>query len=587
MQARAKRPGELDAVARLIDASAALVQSRPLNETLDIILDLSGSLIDADGYGVWGFDAVTDSWSLLASRGLSEAFRSQRLQQLAGRAVSLTEPIVVEDVDDDERIETRRDLYHEEGIKSVLIQPLPGPEQTRGTLVFYYKEPQKFDEDLLQLAQALSNLVSAAIHEYDLAKDEEANRNRLKLLAEAGEILSSSLDYEETLRNVARLCVPAIADWCAIDILEGDQLQRVAVYHRDPEKLAIAEQLRQNTQTQEGTAVERIRNLEARFLPTVPMETLIQNMPEERRRAIQGLGLRSAISVPIHARGQPLGSLTLVWAETERYYDRADLSTAEELARRAGTAIENARLFRASETAQRQLKLSNQAKDEFLAMMSHELRSPVTAIYGGARIAARPDNTLPPDRTAELMQTVVSEADRLRRLVENLLLIARIDLGQEIEATAVDMNSVLDRSVSSFTRSRPQRAIEVSSGAEPIVALGEETLVEQVVHNLVENADKYSPAGEPVAINLRSEGDEVVIAVRDSGPGVPMDELELIFDSFYRSHATRDAAPGKGLGLALCKRVVTAMRGSIQATNRPEGGLEVVVRLPRTADGAS
>jgi signal transduction histidine kinase len=567
----------------LIRASAALVEERPLSERLTLILDLSHQLIEADAYAAWVLDRNRDEWSIVVSRGLSEAFVEERLSRGANSGPGTLEQMTVEDVDEDPRVAARRQLYNREGISSLIVQPMSWAGEVRGTLVLYYKYRQKASREVLQTAEALANLAAAAINASDLAEEEEESRQRLKLLADAGEVLSSSLDYEETLKNVARLCVPVLADWCAIDILEDDELQRVTVHHRDPAKVALAEELRRQNAASRGLMGRRdLSGLESRLFREIPWEAIEGTLEPERLRVIRGLGLRSAMSVPIRTRSQVLGLLTLVWAETDRRYREVDLATAEELGRRAGTAIENARLYRASEIVQRELKQANRAKDEFLAMISHELRSPVTTLYGGSLMLRRP-GSVPEETRSKLLDDVVSEAGRLNRLIDNLLLIARLDLSQEIEQRPVDLAAVVAAAVETLGRRSPHREVKTSF-AERIIALGEETLLEQVVHNLLENADKYSPPGTPVEVSVAPVRQEIHLVVRDRGPGVAPEELNLIFDSFYRSQAARETTPGKGLGLALCKRVVGTLGGHIWASNRRGGGLEVGFALQRGPD---
>jgi signal transduction histidine kinase/CHASE3 domain sensor protein len=182
-------------------------------------------------------------------------------------------------------------------------------------------------------------------------RDAETSANRLALLAEASELLGSSLDYRQTLARLAAFAVPRLADWCSIDMADDDgRLERIAVAHQDPAKVRWAQELAErfppDPEAPRG-AMHVLRTGEPEFYPEIPAEVLADAVEREPELgAILGeLGLRSAISVPLNARGRTLGVLTLVQAESGRLYTEGDLELAQELARRAAVAVDNARLF--------------------------------------------------------------------------------------------------------------------------------------------------------------------------------------------------------------------------------------------------
>ena len=186
----------------------------------------------------------------------------------------------------------------------------------------------------------------------------------LRFLARASEILSSSLDYRETLASVARLVVPRLADWCVVDVLEDDgTLQRVAAEHEDPEKVALARELQERYPPDPDApyGVHRVvRTGESELVPEIPEAVLDQAASDEgHRELLKRLGLKSSMVVPLVARGRKLGAITLVSAESGRRYEQADLELAEDLARRAALAVDNARLY---EEAQREISERERAE---------------------------------------------------------------------------------------------------------------------------------------------------------------------------------------------------------------------------------
>ena len=194
---------------------------------------------------------------------------------------------------------------------------------------------------------------------------------------------------------------------------------------------------------------------------------------------------------------------------------------------------------------QEQLRAMNQAKTEFIGVMSHELRTPITTIYGGARLLQNRRKSLPEESTAEMIASIEEEAERLYRLVEDLLALARAEIGDEITTSPIEVAPIIDRVVKQFAARRPGRILDVQISPSASVALGESTYLFQVLHNLVTNADKYSEPGLPIEIEVSGDDAEVIVKVLDRGPGVPQDEMSQIFESFYDPSAPRSAQPAK------------------------------------------
>ena len=198
---------------------------------------------------------------------------------------------------------------------------------------------------------ALARQASQALARSRLFAQEQALRRRMTFLAEASELLSSSLDYNGTLRKLTQLAVPGLADWCAIDMAgENGEIVRLAVAHQDPEKVRWAYELQERyppNPSQPHGVPQVLRSGEPEFFPEIPEEVLEQAIgdDQELREIVDQLGLRSTICVPLTARGRTLGALTLIAAETHPPYTEADFELAMELAHRAAVAVDNARLY--------------------------------------------------------------------------------------------------------------------------------------------------------------------------------------------------------------------------------------------------
>jgi PAS domain S-box-containing protein len=228
--------------------------------------------------------------------------------------------------------------------------------------------------------------------------------------------------------------------------------------------------------------------------------------------------------------------------------------------------------------AEERLERAIEAKDEFLSLISHELRTPITTIYGGARLLGSRGDALDDESRREVLADIEQETDRLRRIVEDLLVLSRLEYDQPIMTEPVLVQRIAER-VADAARKRGRRVdINVPSDFDAVAA--DATYLEQVLRNLVSNADKYSPAGSPILITARHLNGEALISVLDEGRGVPVDEADRIFDRFYRSEQNDSHIGGAGIGLAVCRRLIEAQSGRIWAGPRESGGLTVSFTLP-------
>jgi PAS domain S-box-containing protein len=406
-----------------------------------------------------------------------------------------------------------------------------------------------------------------------------------RFLADATATLAaSSLDYAMTLASLARLAVPRLADWCGIDVLEDDgTVTQVALAHEDPAMVKKARKLSRrypfDPKASHGLA-RVLRTGEHEFYPEITERVLREVLRDEQLiEIVRNARLRSAICVPLLARGRTLGAITLATAESGRRYDEQDLALARELASQAGLAVDNARLYS-------QLLKASEAKDEFLGLISHELRTPITAIYGGARVLQTRGGRLDEENKARIVSDIEVESERLSRMVENLLALARVELGHKVATEPVVARRVIQKLVSSFAQRRPGRDVEFRDEGEVAPVSAQPLYLEQVVRNLLSNADKYSPEGEPIEVRLRTVDDGVECSVLDRGPGVDPGQSELIFERFYRSERSSKSAKGAGLGLTVCKRLIEAQGGRVWARPRDGGGLEVGFSLPIYSEAA-
>ena len=415
------------------------------------------------------------------------------------------------------------------------------------------------------------------------AERERAER-RLRFLADASSHLAASLDYDTTLERVAWLAVPALADWCFVDMLEDDgEIRRVEVAHADQARAADAELLR--GYPSDRRAVEGIARVLRTGVPELIREMSDSRLPAitrgaEHQAIVQSLGVASVIRVPLLARGRTLGVISLLSTDPNRRYGATDLALAEELGRRCAVAVDNARLYAESQQAIR-------ARDEFLSIASHELRTPLTGIKGYAQILLRAQSRgqLDDDRLLRSLATIDDAADRLAALVDDLLDVSRIRTGHlPLRLATIDLAATL-REVTDRYRDHlddeHDLVMELPDGPIPVEV--DVDRLEQVVTNLLSNAVKYSPSGGPVRLSLVGGDGGALVQVTDSGIGLPKESLEAIFQPFGRApNATRRSLPGMGLGLYICRTLVERHGGRIWATSGGENsGTTFGFWLPR------
>ena len=409
--------------------------------------------------------------------------------------------------------------------------------------------------------------------------DQKVADDSLRFLAEASDLLAASLDYETTLRTVADLAVRAIADWCAVDIVDEEEggYHRLAVAHVDPAKVALAHDLTERYPPKVDTIARVIATGRTEWMAEIPRALIDESAHDaEHARLMHEVGLLSFIVVPLVAHGRVLGALSLVTSpESGRRYGDADVRLAEDLARRAAVAIENARLFRAANEA-------NRAKDEFLATLSHELRTPMTAVVGWARMMKM---GLSEDETREAINAIEKSATVQMQLIEDILDMSRIMAGKlSMQPAPVDLRTIAEAALSAVRPTAEVKGIEIVTSFPPQLppVLGDGNRLQQVVWNLLANAIKFTGRGGSILVRIAHRQDVVTVAVRDTGAGIDPAFLPHVFERFrQQDSSTTRVHGGIGIGLAIARYLVEMHGGTIIAESEGVGrGATFRVELP-------
>jgi PAS domain S-box-containing protein len=441
-----------------------------------------------------------------------------------------------------------------------------------------------FARDITDLKRAEEERVQLVMEQAARAAA-EASERRAAFLANASNALAASLEYRTTLARVARLAVPTIADWCFVDIRDEDgTVRRVAVSHADPAKAELAEAAKQHAApaTWQGPQGDVLRTGRAVLIEDVEhsLASIVQD--EQHARVIREIAARSAMVAPLVSRGRTLGTMTFISAESGRRFTISELALAEELARRAAIAVENARLYKESQDARRAAEAANRAKDEFLATLSHELRTPLSPILGWTVMLR--SGSLDPATAARALEVIERNVRAQTQLIEDLLDVSRIITGKmRIEVRPMDIGAVVEAGMDAVRPSAEAKKIRLELVRDPSVGpmIGDPDRLQQVVWNLVSNAVKFTPVGGRVTIEVAPTGSDVRIRVKDTGKGISPEFLPYVFDRFRQadSSSTRTHG-GLGLGLAIVRHLVELHGGTVHAESAGEDrGATFIVRL--------
>jgi signal transduction histidine kinase/CheY-like chemotaxis protein len=411
---------------------------------------------------------------------------------------------------------------------------------------------------------------------------------RASFLAEAGTLIGSSIDYERVLPRLARLALPVMGDLCAIDLLQVDgSIARVASAHVDATKEALVYEVRsrhgfnQRSPNGVGAAIQSRRSI--LLSPVTGADLEGEALNPEQLSIFRQLDPKSWMIAPLIGREQPLGAIVFAVTESRRRYRRADLLCAEVVARQAAIAMEGARLHREAEAARAEAEAANRAKDEFLSILSHELRNPLNAVSGWAKMLER--GQLSAEQSRRAIQIILRNAALQVRLIDDLLDMTSVVSGRmRLAVQAVDLRSVIEEAVDTVRPAADAKDIRLQVVIESPGASvnGDPGRLQQVMWNLLSNAVKFTPKGGRVQISVQRVNSHVEIMVSDTGEGIRADLLPYIFDRLRHgdSSASRPHG-GLGIGLALVRHLVELHGGSVFAESPGEGqGATFVVKLP-------
>ncbi len=462
------------------------------------------------------------------------------------------------------------------GFHCEMVVPLIARDQTLGTITLVGGDERTYQPDDLEFVEELARRCAMAIANARAFTAEEEARlqaqkaaDQTRRLQEITQQLSRSLEPDQVLASVAR---------SAADLL-GEPVGAVFLFaHSDPEADFILAA---------GHGIEETLGAALRL----PRHASLAGMAIDQRKALTVEDVRrtpgtalpalltgrtdgAEVAAPIIAGETPLG-VVKVFSPTVRRFSEGDVELLSALAAAASVALTNARLFREAQEAIR-------ARETFLSIASHELRTPLTSLMGYAQMAVRRlerDGQLEPRRAEQSLRAIVSQADKLSRLLSQLLDISRVDTGKlALEPRPTELVALLEQCVAAARLWSDRHQISLTAPAR-LAALVDPLRLEQVLTNLLDNAVKYSPDGGPVEVALTSDGRWAEFSIRDHGLGIEPEKRSQIFERFYQAHGSSYRS-GLGLGLYVSQQIVERHGGSIRAEFPDDGGTRFVVRLP-------
>ncbi|RYZ47111.1 MAG: PAS domain S-box protein, partial [Myxococcaceae bacterium] len=405
-----------------------------------------------------------------------------------------------------------------------------------------------------------------------------------RFLAEASRELVTSLDHETTFQRVAELAVPALADLCVVFVrTDGALLRPVAVADSAPSRAADVREFLRRHPPASGAPHGPSRVLSTgRSETSETSEGLLDPvaLDGERWAGVRTLLDRPSLGVPLQARGRTLGVLFLISPKPGRAYAPTELALTEELGRRAAVAIDNAQLYCSAQESIR-------ARDEFLSIASHELKTPLTSMklrVQQLKSALTAPPPLPREKVEKILEVFEDQLRRLARLAEHLLDVSRINERRlDLRLEEMDLVAVARDVADHLAEQLRKTGCEFELVArEPVRGRWDRLRLEQVMLNLLTNAMKYG-AGRPIRMEVAKHAGRAWLIVEDHGMGIPVESQARIFERFERASSLNYG--GLGLGLFITRRIVEAHGGSIRVESEPGHGARFIVELPPHMSG--
>jgi len=564
------------------EVAHSLTVARSLDDVLDRITHSAVLAVDADSVYIEATHPENNEVTLIAARGNSVVdvgTKGPFTGSFAEDVLRTSRSKIVDHVTSG--VPSMLGLLAQDcGDCSAIVVPLISELEPLGALVLVRHHPRKFQPEEIPRVRVFADMAAVAMRRAATIEELRKLQEQDHFLSEAAKVLASSLEYESTLKTAAQLAIPEMADWCAVHLSDDNgKIRTAAVAHIDTKKLGFAQQIKEDYQPRaerDVGAFRVIRTGQAELYSEFTDELLKSTAQDARHHELlKQLNLKSAMVVPLFTGNRTFGALTFA-SEQARRYGPDDLVFAEEVARHAAFSIQNARLYAESKRA---LK----TRDEVLAVVSHDLRNPVSNIEMTASMLL--NSSLPEDKRKDMLEIIKRSATRMNRLIEDLIAVARVQAGQPIplQIQAENPIKIVQEACQSVAVKALSKSIRLTCempAALPLVK-ADRHRVFQVLLNLLDNALKFTADGGSVTVRCEPFEQQVRFSVRDTGRGIEPSNVDRIFDLFWQAKVT--AHLGAGFGLAIAKSIVEQHGGKIWVQSQPGAGSTFFFTLPQAA----
>jgi signal transduction histidine kinase len=477
---------------------------------------------------------------------------------------------------------------------SCTVWPVPGSHDIPQKLVIEVRDVELIEGAKVRQRQVAERLLLGALREQDIARDAVSATTRADFLSKASRDLSMSLDENATRDTVRRLTLPRPGTWCIVDVVESNgAIHRLAVVHPDPAKQVLAAQLEEQWPLEMPDPARGTTLIPSQRPTVVTQESgralMLAAHGPENLRILREIGFGSLLVVPLIVRARVQGAMTFVSREGDPPFTPEETALAVDVAARCALALDNARLYREADGLRLAAELANKSKGEFLGSMSHELRTPLNAIGGFAELIDLGLRGPVSDEQHVALARIKANQQHLLVLITEILNFVRIESGRmeyrnvvlPLAPTLADVAKML-----SSVMAEKELILE-GPGDTTVVAWADPDRVRQILVNLVMNAVKYTPPrGGTISLACAVVGDTAIAQVADTGPGIPREMLDSIFEPFVQlTEGLAERRGGVGLGLAISRDLARAMNGDLTVESTVGAGSRFTLTLPLARSG--
>ena len=467
------------------------------------------------------------------------------------------------------------------GFRAILCIPLIREGVTIGAISLRDTKVRLFTDRQVALLQTFADQAVIAIENVRLFNE---TKEALAQQTATGEILrvisSSPTDvqpvFDVIVERAVRLCG---ARFGRVYRYDGDTIHMVAGYGLGAAGLGVVHRIFPRPASADTIVGRVILTRQPALIRDIERE---EGVPALSRRMIEALETRSQVTIPMLRAGEPIGAMTIGWAEPDAFDDQ-QIALVQGFAAQAVIAIENVRLFRALEQKSRELEVASQHKSEFLANMSHELRTPLNAIIGFSEVLSERMFGELNEKQEEYLKDIYASGMHLLSLINDILDLSKIEAGRmELELMDFDLPAALDSALTLVRQRAARRGISLDSNVDERLGQiqADERKIRQVVLNLLSNAIKFTPEGGRIEVGAVPRDGSVEVSVSDTGIGIAPEDQEAVFEEFRQVGTAEKKAEGTGLGLTLCRKFIELHGGRIWVKSQVGAGSTFGFTIP-------